>query len=166
MLEKLCSTCNICLHIPDERRGPRYLKLEANWRGEEPLILVIDEYPLFNPEEEFIGISMLLDGMSFTYTSAVRCNAGEDLSEENGMYSINACSVWTRQLLNDRKVIITTEFGLIQMGIKDKRVGDMFKTTKYGIVLVTPSIQDLLKPEFKSVYQPKIQRVLREAGLL
>ena len=51
------------------------------------------------------------------------------------------------------------------MGIKDKGVGDMFKSAKYGIVLVVPRLELLMRPEFKVIYNPKIQRVLKEAEL-
>lgn len=174
MLAELCSNCNICSAFPDDSRGSRTLKHESlGLRGPEsssyePLVLVIDDYPYVKGcEDAWHEIVNLLGGnIYFTYTTAIRCNPSEDMSEESGNNAINSCGVWTRHLLENRKVIFTTEFGLQQMGIKDKKVGDMFKTTKYGIVLVIPPLYNLIKPEFQRIYAPRIQRVLKEAGLL
>lgn len=170
MLKELCSKCNICPQFEDSKRGRRDLEWEYRTIMTDirvPLILVIDDYPYINDyEAAMFDISSLLGGrMDFTYTTAIRCKPNEDLSEESGNRAINSCSVWTRTLLEERKLIITTTFGLQQMGIRDKTVGDMFKTTKYGVVLVVPRLELLMRPEFRTIYHPKIQRVLKEAEL-
>lgn len=173
MIAELCSQCSVCSHVTDSMRGDRRLSIESlglmlpEPKPYEPMVLVIDDYPFNDWEYRWHQISGMLGGMVyFTYTSAIRCADTGSVTEEEAANAIGSCSVWTRTLLENRKVILTTTFGLQQMGVKDKTVGDMFKVGKYGIVLVIPPLYNLVKPEFQKIYKPKIQRVLKEAGLL
>lgn len=174
-LAESCSMCNVCGFV---KRYPSPMLCEdsmgeydAGMEPARPLLLVIDD--LFESEEyknrQMVVSSLLPVDIAFTYTSTVRCSVlHEDMIPGRFDVILSRCSVWTNSLLDERLVILSTVNGLKQMKVeKDYNEGDMFKSVRLGVVLVIPPIKMLgPRDRFFSVYQEKVKRVMKEAGLL
>jgi hypothetical protein len=169
-MNHLCSTCNVCAFMP-EQKVPRVASINnTEHPAFDTAVLVIDDAQ--NQLDQYDGMKWmganLLPTTPFTYTSTIRCE--HDVTEISGdqlLEAVEKCSVWTHQLLEDRAVILTTETGLhqLQLGEKRKR-GDMFVHGRLGVVLVIPPVALFItNPGLTSEYKPRIQRVLKEVGL-
>lgn len=158
-MRNLCAQCNICSFTEAVSRGESEEKLSRDVNGVSPLVLVIADARNEGVESlQLMHLDTIFSGLPFTYTRVVRCEQVE-LSDSQQKEAVSRCAVWTHHLLRDRAFIITVPKGLQQMGIEGKNVGDLFKSQKYGIVLVVDRFSDI------SSYRDKIQRALREVGL-
>ncbi len=159
MMEKLCAQCNICGFV-DMQREDTSLKLSRT-KGDSPLVLVIGDAMVEGAEEvDLLNADAVLGDIPYTYTRVVRCEHGDPELFVPSDYAaaLSRCSVWTHNLLEDRAVILTVEGGLKQMGIEGKKIGDIFRSAKYGVVAVVESYR-------LDKYKAQIQRALREAGI-
>jgi len=129
--------------------------------GEEetPRVLVLDDA---QNESEVVSSIMRLGAIGLedmaTYTQTIRCQH-EELEHEDAVSA--SCAVWTKQLLPDRILTLTTRRGLKQMGLGDKDEGSTFRSKLYGLVLVIPPLWGINVHEYRS----KVERMKREAGL-
>lgn len=159
---RLCATCTACNFMP-KQEFPRVLNWDST--NERPLILVLDD--IYDARDSVEMSSDLLPAISFTLTSTIRCQAGLDLNEEQFVAAVAACSVWTKPLLEGRKLILSTHFGLKQMNIPyNYKIGEILKSQKYGWILVIPPLQTIKLLEVIDNYKPKVNRLLKECNLL
>lgn len=159
----LCSTCNICSFMP-EQKTLRMSHLEEE--GEKPVILVIDDEFKQSNYSDAVDVAMeILGEQKFTYTTTIRCNfTPGELTAQQVDTATQRCSVWTHHLLNDRLIILSTITGVKQMKLpKVVGEGDMFRSP-LGYVLVIPALGDM-KPEVVSIYKNKALRLLKESKL-
>jgi hypothetical protein len=158
-MRELCSQCNIC-NLPDEGlREVAAEKLSRDINGGDPAVLIIADARKESIEIlQLMHLDTILNNLPYTYTRVIRCE-NDGASDEKRREAESKCAVWTHHLLNNRRVIITVPKGLKQMGIEGKAVGDLFRSNKYGIILVIDRFSEI------STYHAKIQRALREAGL-
>lgn len=162
-MNSLCSTCNICSFMP-EQKTLRMSHLEEE--GEKPVILVIDDEFKQSDYSNAIDVAMeILGEQKFTYTTTIRCSFDPSaLSFDQFNTAVQRCSVWTHHLLNDRLIILATKLGVKQMKLpKTVDEGDMFKSP-LGYVLVIPALYKM-KPEVVSIYKNKALRLLKESKL-
>lgn len=161
-MRNLCAQCNICSFVKVGERTDLYEKLSRDefvTDGSTPRILVIAEAGNERVEIlQLMNIEGVLADIPYTYTRVVRCEY-EPMPSEQMREAESRCAVWTHHLLSGRSLIITVPKGLRQMGIEGKNVGDLFRSGKYGVVLVVDRYNEIHK------YQDKIQRALREAGI-
>lgn len=161
MLE-LCAKCNVCGFMPVQTvdRTLYYVNQDAP-------VLVIDD--TVRGLDMLPSVSILCDLLSreveFTYTNAIRCwyHPGS-ISLEQEEVALQSCSVWTRQLLDNRHLILSTKRGLRQLGM-DREEGEAFRSNRLGLVLVIPRVRTLVDSLFTE-YQHRVQRMLKEARLI
>jgi hypothetical protein len=149
-----------------EQENARVLSIEKDPENRPP-ILVIDDLIV---EEGYAGAIWTAHELlgrliaDFTYTSTIRC-WHDGLEDEDLKTAISRCSVWTHSLLDNRLVILATQRGLIQMGVKMREEGEMFRSGKYGLVLCIPPLWSMNEID-RTPYKAKTARLLKEAGLL
>lgn len=162
-MKHLCAKCNVCEHMPDQEGDRDLFLLE-----ERSSVLVIDDAwgADHTPIQRRLD-ALFPEGVAYTYTSTVRCKfSTHEVSPEWVEVSVQRCAVWTHLLMDNRSVVITTPYGLRQMGLEvDRKPGDMFKSAKVGVVLVIPPIV-MMSGKDVVEYQPRVKRVLREVGLV
>lgn len=172
-LAKVCAKCTACTFMP-EQPSARVLQWEftkpietkEKWVEAPPLVLVLDDFD-DEPTEAFNICADFFGEIPFTLTSTIRCKFGIDAIESQILSAVASCSVWTKPLLEGRKLIVSTWFGLKQMGIGEHhKWGDILRSPKYGYILVVPPLEVIKGAETTHVYKPKINRLLRECGLL
>lgn len=109
----------------------------------------------------------LLGDVQFTYTQTIRCmfSKGELLPEQIDR-AASSCSVWTRFLLPDRKLIMATPLALKGMGLKRDSVeefapGDTFNSKLHGLIFVIPPLH-----HWDEILRPRLRLALKQAGVL
>lgn len=166
-IEAICATCNLCEEFMPKQTKDRLLLLEPIGTSAVPKVLFLDDTPERENYDKAIRMAQLLVGpQNFTYTTTIRCSFVPDaLNQVQLQTAASRCSVWTNQLLEGRAVIITTMRGMFQLKVGiDRVVGDAFKVPRLGVVLCIPSLLTLTVKDI-DIYQTKIKRVLKEAGL-
>lgn len=158
-MDKLCAGCTICPEIPPQA-SPRVLAIDKE--GPRPLILVIDDVyhkswyaSNIDTMSEILGANV-----DFTYTTAIRCNYPIKSEKADEDRILSRCSVWTNSLLEGRALIITTKKGLVQLKLEEREEGSMFKTNKYGLILVIPPLSKIAV--VSEEYKTKAKRLLKE----
>jgi hypothetical protein len=167
-MNKLCGECALCSDFLPQQQIESRLAWELNRTiplvegvpFQEPVVLVLDD----------------CDDKKLVSTATINLweLLGKSIFEEHEVVEADVqvaaerCAVWTNMLLEERLVILATKRGLEQMGVKkEMEEGDMRKSARWGVVLCIPPLH-LLSPKsaaFK-VYKAKVQRVLKEAGLI
>jgi len=168
-VKELCAICDVCSSFMPEQKNPRVLEVDKD--GEKPAVLVIDDQINLKDYAEGIYIAHELLGRliaDFSYTSTIRCEYEPGrLSDIEADTAVAKCSVWTHHLLDNRKVILTTQRGLTQMGIKGRKEGDIFRSGKYGLILCVYPLRHMRTEEvYFPTFKAKTQRLLKEAGLI
>jgi hypothetical protein len=70
-------------------------------------------------------------------------------------------------LLEHRALILSTLRGLKQLKVEGKSEGGIFKNERLGVLVCMPPLWDLVGSiALSDIYRPKVQRAMREAGIL
>jgi hypothetical protein len=115
------------------------------------------------------ALERICDGIPFTYTQAVRCESAVVTGSE--INPAIACAVWTHNLTEGRKVIITGERGFSQMKLPaDKfKLNQLYRFPRLGLVYTVPAIDEMGEPggAIPSVAETatRMIKVLKEAKL-
>lgn len=166
-IEAICATCNLCSEFMPVQDKDRLLLLEPIEVHTVPKILILDDTPERKDYDKAIRMAQLLIGpQTFTYSATIRCSFVPDaLNQVQLQTAASRCSVWTNQLLEGRAVIIATMRGLFQLKVGIERVvGEAFRVPRLGVILCIPPLLTL-KVKDLDIYQAKVKRVLKEAGL-
>jgi hypothetical protein len=155
---ELCRSCNIC-HLDEqaEERVPYYQE------SEDPKVLLIDDNEGYGSEYDgsYADALYVVGKTPFTYTSTIRCKTGE-LTEKEETKILAKCSVWTHLLAADRKLIISTQKGLVQLGLGEEHpLGDVFADDRLGIVVVIPPVGSQEFISMRGELQLKVRRAVR-----
>ena len=186
-LSEACASCSVCWK-GGIANHPRILAIHSHVHVPNAPILVIDDMPHdatiddWDPEEcdyqdhywrrisfTRTALERITDGIPFVYTQAVRCHSvvvvGSDINPEI------ACAVWTHNLTEGRKVIITGRVGFNQMKLPDEKfeLNKLYRFSRLGLIYTVPAIYEMDGPGGKipSVAETatRMIKVLKEAKL-
>lgn len=168
-MRKLCAKCNICDFMPEQYIDKELfwwwgMRDEENQDNAEAPVLFIDDCSDKRDIIHALNVARdLVKGEDFIYTTTIRCDyMPGDLILPNFIKAAQRCAVWTHQLLDNRLLIVSTIMGLTQIQAgEDKKVGDIWRNTRLGVILCTPSLLAIPPAAIES-YQSKIERVLKK----
>lgn len=164
-MKNLCAQCNVCEFVPEYVNRPvMYVQKDDD---NPPPILVLDDMLHSMGYGEALLYAHDLFGpriADFTYSTTMRCVYNAE--DEDRDIATARCAVWTHSLLENRLVTLATLRGLQQMGIKDRKEGDAFRSSKYGLVLCIPPLWKMTTSYDFALIKTKTQRLLKEANLL
>lgn len=158
----VCRTCNIC-HLKEqaEERTP-YFEEVSN-----PAAILIDDNFGYGSEykDAYAEGITIMGKTSFTYTSTVRCQM-DAVKPDELTKIMSRCAVWTHLLAEDRKLIVCTKNGLVQLGLTEEHpVGDVFADERLGVVVVIPPLDSQEFIVNRNELRIKVRRASREAGV-
>jgi hypothetical protein len=183
-LAKACRSCSVCWK-GGIANHPRILKIESHGHVPNAPILVIDDMPHVptvddwdtearSYEEHYwrrisftrTALVRICDGIPFTYTQAIRCHSV--VLTDSDINPAVACAVWTHNLTEGRKVIITGRHGFNQMKLPHDRFefNKLYRFPRLGLIYTVPPI-DEMADGLPSVAETatRMIKVLKEAKL-
>ena len=168
-MAKLCSSCTICSFMPtqEHQRVLRWHKADKLVGEDTAAVLFIDDAPNWESVDRGMRVVLTLLDIPFVYTQSIRCEYQPKIIHyEDEKVALARCAVWTHHLLEQRRVIVTTEKGLRQMRIDPKtiNVGEMKATVKYGLILHVAPLWSMATAEVPTL-KSKVDRLLKEAEL-
>lgn len=100
----------------------------------------------FLPYVDIIGKLVDTFGKAF-FTTSAKCYFEDELTQTSE--EIDFCSIFTRDLIQERKIVVTTLVGLSQFSTSLIKKAELFETykTSDSIIVVVPPFEDLLNDE-------------------
>ena len=113
------------------------------------------------------ALERICHDIPFTYTQAIRCEL--TVLTDSEVNPAIACGVWTHNLTEGRKVIITGQHGFSQMGLPAEKfeLFQMRRSARLGIIFMLPAIDEMDGRSRCSVAEASTRmiKVLKEAKL-
>lgn len=114
------------------------------------------------------ALERITHDIPFTYTQAIRCHSV--VLTDSDINPAVACAVWTHNLTEGRKVIITGRHGFNQMKLPADRFEEfkLYRFARLGLIFTVPAIDEMDGRSMCSVAEcsTRMIKVLKEAKLL
>ena len=163
-MNQLCANCNVCIgKTMPEQVEKRVLRYTMNEEQPGPSFLVIDNH-FGGKSIPLVTLSRIFGKIPVTYTHTIRCTHSDMAHYSDLAISRDHCAAWTKQLLSKHGLFLSTEWGLIQMGIEPKEgwtMGKVYKSPAHGLILFIYPLESRLSDESIDLYATQVQRMLR-----
>ena len=162
---------------------PRILKIESRGGVPNAPILVIDDMPHDAPIDDWdrdedywkhywrrisftrTALERVTQGVPFTYTQAVRCQSV--VVADSDIDPVIACAVWTHNLTDGRKLIMTGEHGFRQMGIEgDFKLHSFYNSRRLGAIFTIGETDMWGEMGYFEIVETKMQQALKKGKLI
>lgn len=182
-LSEACKSCSVCWN-GGIANHPRILGIYEPSYVPNPKVLVIDDMPhvatvddwdmeAMEYEQHYWNrisftrsvLSRLLGDIPYLYTQAIRCHS--IVLRESPINPAIACSVWTHNLVSNKKLIITGQYGFNQMKLPSAKfkVFTLFRTARLGSVFTVPALDTMETDSEVDECGYKLHKVLKELNL-
>lgn len=182
-LSKSCSTCSVCWS-GGVASHPRILSISSEPMSPNAPVLVIDDMPheatvddwdrdLDSYQAHYWNritwtrkvLKELLGFIPFVYTQAIRCEPR--VITDSPINPAIACAVWTHNLAENRKLILTGELGFNQMKLPAAKYKEfsLYRSARLGPVFTIPATDTMESESIIKECKVRLSKVLKELKL-